>query len=61
MGPLIDKHSVANYVHAIEKVKQAGGKVLFGGEVLEGEKYASGNYVMPSIAEVENHYEIVQE
>jgi aldehyde dehydrogenase (NAD+) len=29
--------------------------------VLEGEGYESGCYVVPCIAEVENHYEIVQE
>jgi aldehyde dehydrogenase (NAD+) len=61
MGPLIDGKAVNNFLHAIEQAKAEGGKVLFGGKVLEGEKYASGNYVTPALVEAENHYKIVQE
>ena len=60
MGPLIDKDAVNNYLNAIEKAKQEGGKVLVEGGVLEGTGYASGCYVKPAIIEVENHYDIVQ-
>ena len=35
--------------------------ILVGGEVLTGEDYESGCFVTPCIAEVENHYEIVQD
>lgn len=61
VGPLIDNGSVELFRHAVEQVEKEGGKVLFGGEVLEGKGYESGNYVMPCIAEAENHFEIVQE
>lgn len=61
VGPLIDIHSVNAFTHAVEEVQKEGGKIIFGGNVLEGEKYASGNYVVPAIAEAENHYNIVQE
>jgi aldehyde dehydrogenase (NAD+) len=61
VGPLVDKSAVKAFVHAIEEVKKEGGKVLFGGEVLEGEKYPSGNYVVPALVEAENDYKIVQE
>ncbi|MBI2419605.1 MAG: aldehyde dehydrogenase family protein [Ignavibacteriales bacterium] len=61
VGPLIDKSSVAAFTHALVKAKEQGGTVLFGGEVLEGEQYASGCYVRPAIVEAENHYAIVQE
>ncbi len=61
VGPLIDKHSVAAFTHAVAEVKKEGGKIIFGGNVLSGEGYESGNYVVPAIAEAENHYEIVQE
>ncbi|MBN1638349.1 MAG: aldehyde dehydrogenase family protein [Ignavibacteriales bacterium] len=61
MGPLIDKAAVKSFVDALQKVKEAGGKVIYGGEVLEGEEYKSGCYVKPAIVEAENHYEIVQE
>ncbi|HAN17571.1 MAG: aldehyde dehydrogenase [Bacteroidetes bacterium GWC2_33_15] len=61
VGPLIDIHSVNAFKHAVETVEKEGGKVIFGGQVLEGEKYKSGNYVVPAIAEAQNHYQIVQE
>ncbi|PKR82235.1 aldehyde dehydrogenase family protein [Brumimicrobium salinarum] len=60
VGPVIDKDSVNNYLNAIEKAKEEGGKVLVEGGVLEGEGYESGCYVKPAIIEVENHYDIVQ-
>lgn len=60
MGPLIDKDAVKMYQNAIEEVKKQGGKLIVEGKVLEGEGYESGCYVEPSIAEVENHYDIVQ-
>jgi len=60
VGPLIDKDSVNTYLVAIEKVKAQGGKMLVEGEVLSGKGFESGCYVSPSIAEVENDYEIVQ-
>lgn len=60
MGPLIDKDAVSTYLDAIQKVKAEGGTVLVEGKVLEGEGYESGCFVSPSIAEVENHYQIVQ-
>ncbi|MDX5348550.1 MAG: aldehyde dehydrogenase family protein [Hymenobacteraceae bacterium] len=61
VGPLIDKDAVASFKNALEKVQQEGGKLLVGGEVLEGTKYATGTYVTPAIVEAENHYEMVQE
>ena len=60
MGPLIDKDAVDTYVAAIEKVKAEGGNILIEGGALSGEGYESGCYVSPSIAEVQNAYEIVQ-
>ncbi len=61
VGPLIDIHSVNAFTHAVEEVKKEGGSILFGGEVLKGDNYTSGNYVVPAIAKAENHYNIVQE
>lgn len=60
VGPLIDKDAVEMYLKAIEEVKKAGGTMVIEGTVLEGKGYESGCYVEPSIAEVENNYEIVQ-
>jgi aldehyde dehydrogenase (NAD+) len=61
MGPLIDKDAVEVYQQALEQVKKEGGKIIFGGEKLTGEGYEAGTYVVPAIAEAENHYDIVQE
>ncbi|MBD3411219.1 MAG: aldehyde dehydrogenase family protein [Ignavibacteriales bacterium] len=61
MGPLIDQSAVEDYKRAIDRVKQEGGSVVFGGEVLEGAGYESGCYVKPTICEAKNEYEIVQE
>ncbi|MCG2791981.1 MAG: aldehyde dehydrogenase family protein [Weeksellaceae bacterium] len=60
VGPLIDKAAVQQYLDSIEKCKAEGGKFVVEGGVLEGENYTSGCYVKPCVAEVENHYEIVQ-
>ena len=60
VGPLIDKDAVEMYLSALKKVKEEGGKVLVKGGVLKGAAYKSGCYVQPAIAEVENHYAIVQ-
>jgi aldehyde dehydrogenase (NAD+) len=61
VGPLIDIHSVNAFKNAFDEVQKEGGKILFGGQVLEGAEYSSGNYVVPAIAEAENHFRIVQE
>lgn len=60
MGPLIDEDAVVKYLNSIEKIKAEGGKILVEGGVLSGDDYPTKCYVKPCIAEVENHYEIVQ-
>jgi len=61
VGPLIDKTAAKAFVHAIEEVQVEGGKLLVGGEILNGEGYETDTYVSPAIMEVENHYPTVQE
>jgi aldehyde dehydrogenase (NAD+) len=61
VGPLIDKQAVEKYLEALKRVEEEGGKWIVEGGVLEGSGYESGCYVKPAIAEVENHYSIVQE
>ena len=60
MGPLIDLHAVFHYQKALEAIKNQGGKMIVQGGVLKGKKYASGCYVLPCIAEVDNEMPIVQ-
>jgi aldehyde dehydrogenase (NAD+) len=61
VGPLIDRGAVKAFRSALSRVRDEGGKVIYGGQVLEGPGYESGCYVMPAIVEAENRYEIVQE
>jgi len=60
VGPLIDKNAVNDFTNAIAEVKNEGGTIAYGGEILSGEGYESGCFVVPCIAEVQNHYKIVQ-
>lgn len=61
VGPLIDQKAVQDFLNAIEKAKQQGGKVIVEGKKLEGDGYESGCYVSPCIIEANNDMEIVQE
>lgn len=61
VGPLIDSDAVEDFLDALKKVQEEGGKVIYGGSVLEGEGFESNCYVVPAVAEVENSYKIVQE
>ena len=56
LGPLIDRAAVEAYRKAIEEVKQAGGKVLYGGQVLD----QPGYFVEPAIVKAENQWPVVQ-
>ena len=60
VGPLIDEAAVDMFSNALKAIEEQGGNVIVEGKVLSGEGYESGCYVTPAIAEVENHYEIVQ-
>ncbi len=57
MGPLIDQHAVDQYRQALLKITAAGGKILYGGQVLN----RPGFFVEPVLARAENHWQIVQE
>jgi len=61
VGPVVDDGAADMFVQAIKKVEQEGGTILYGGDVLEGEGYGTGTYVVPALAEVKNHFEIVQD
>ncbi len=52
MGPLVSAEAVEIMMKAIERAKEEGGKVLWGGERLAGEKFPGGCYVTPCIIEM---------
>jgi aldehyde dehydrogenase (NAD+) len=61
VGPLIDTDAVETYLHAIDKIKAAGGHLIVEGGRLEGNEYTSGCYVKPCIAEVTSENQMVRE
>jgi aldehyde dehydrogenase (NAD+) len=56
MGPLIDAAAVESFKKTIDEIKQAGGKILFGGNALT----QTGYYVEPTVVSAENNWHIVQ-
>ncbi len=56
LGPLIDQAAVEGFRLAIEEVTQAGGRVLYGGKVLQ----RPGYFVEPTIVQADNQWPVVQ-
>ncbi|SHI68671.1 aldehyde dehydrogenase (NAD+) [Hymenobacter daecheongensis DSM 21074] len=61
VGPLIDTQAVEMFTKALAAVQAEGGKLLTGGQVLEGADYPTGTYVQPALVEAKNEYHTVQE
>ena len=61
MGPLVNKEAVSNMQKAIKRIQEEGGKILYGGETLDGADYPGGCYIKPCIATCKNEAAIVQE
>ena len=61
VGPLVNRRAVSDMQKALERVRELGGKILTGGDLLPASENPSGCYVYPAIAEVKNNWDIVQE
>ena len=61
VGPMIDRQATESFFKAIEDVRNSGGKIVYGGTPYKMPELDSGCYVVPCIAEAENHYPVVQE
>ncbi len=61
MGPLIDREAVAAMQVAIEGIKNQGGRIIYGGEVLQGGIYEAGTYVKPCLCEAHSDMPILRE
>ena len=59
IGPMIDEVAVKTFRNALKAIREQGGIIIYGGDILDG--YPSELYVRPALAEVENHWPIVQE
>src|SRR5215470_17807381 len=58
MGPLIDKHAVDMVQDSIQKLKDEGGEVLYGGERMD---LPGGCYMKPCLANAKPNFKIVHE
>ncbi len=56
MGPLVNNSAVDSYLTAIDQIKDYGGEILYGGNPITGD----GFFVEPTIARVQNDWNIVQ-
>ena len=61
MGPLIDTDAITNMMASIDRLKEEGGRIIFGGEIIDQAESGSGGYVTPCIAEARNDYSVVQQ
>jgi len=61
MGPLVTLDAVEEMQQALVRLRQEGGKVLYGGERLDGAAFPGGHYVRPCIAEARNEFAVVQD
>ncbi|KAK1288461.1 hypothetical protein QJS10_CPB19g01913 [Acorus calamus] len=57
LGPLHTPVSKTNFENGIEVIKSQGGKILFGGSLVESE----GNFVQPTIVEISPNAPVVKE
>jgi aldehyde dehydrogenase (NAD+) len=61
MGPLIDSQAVRLMQSALQKLKEQGGKILYGGKNIFGGIFDAGTYVTPCIAEADANLAIIHE
>jgi aldehyde dehydrogenase (NAD+) len=61
MGPLIDAEAVKSMQVALKQLRDQGGRIIYGGQMLSGGIFDSGTYVTPCIAEARPDMSIVHE
>ena len=61
MGPLIDGQAVKSMQTALKILKDQGGRILYGGQILSGGIFGAGTYVKPCICEADADLPIVHE
>jgi aldehyde dehydrogenase (NAD+) len=61
MGPLINTRAVEDMQAALRSVREQGGEILFGGDVLKGPNFPGGCYVRPCLVAARHDLKIVHE
>src|SRR5258708_25687936 len=57
MGPLVDKNAVDMVQHSIQRLKDEGGEILYGGD---GLTLPSDCYMKPCLATAKHHFDVVK-
>lgn len=57
MGPMVNKSGVEDYNHALVRIQNEGGEILYGGNEID----RPGYFVEPTLVKAKNDYPIVQE
>lgn len=60
MGPLVDREAVNRMMEALDELREQGGKVCCGGQILSGGIYDTGTYVTPCICEAKADFPVVK-
>jgi aldehyde dehydrogenase (NAD+) len=61
MGPLISLAAVESMQHALRRLRQEGGEILYGGRPLKGAGFPGGRYVEPCLAKAGPDFKVVRE
>jgi len=61
MGPLVTRGAVSDMQAGLKTIREQGGEVIYGGEVLDGPGYEGGCWVKPCIVKAKRDLPIVQE
>ena len=60
VGPLIDAEAIEDFKNTVETAKRQGGKVIYGGKVVENPTVPGGFYVEPTLIEAHSGMDIVK-
>ena len=61
MGPLVDEDAVKTMLEALDKIKNEGGKILYGGNRLKTGIYSKGSFAEPTIVQAHKNMKIIQD
>ncbi|MFC2061618.1 aldehyde dehydrogenase family protein [Elusimicrobiota bacterium] len=61
MGPLVNEAAVKVFSDAIRVIKEQGGEILYGGNALSENEYASGYFVEPTIILAKTQLDIIKD
>ncbi|MBW2149757.1 MAG: aldehyde dehydrogenase family protein, partial [Deltaproteobacteria bacterium] len=61
MGPMVSRRAVEDMMRALERIRREGGKILYGGKLVEDPALKRGCYVQPALVKARKEMPILQE